>query len=111
LYNPPDTQSQDTTFSGGNKESVPGSWFIESSAGGVTPGKANILSGWSQADPQAAATFLYMAFERAATTGDTFLTFELDQVKGLWENEKKAMIPCRTTGDVLISYNVSGSSK
>ena len=40
----------------------------------------------------------------------TFLTFELNQVKGLWENEKKAMIPCRTTGDVLIAYNVGGST-
>ena len=80
VVNSPDPQSADSMFAGGNKESAPGNWFIESSAGGVTPGKANILSGWSQADPQAAATFLYLAFERAATTGDTFLTFELNQV-------------------------------
>ena len=106
----PDPQAQDDMFAGGNKETSPGSWGLEHQAGGVTPGKSNILSGWSQADPQAADTFLYLAFERAATTGDTFLTFELNKVKGLWENEKKAKIPCRTTGDVLISYNVPGSS-
>src|SRR5262249_47250812 len=105
VINSPDPQAQDTMFSGGNKETAPGSWEIELKAGGVTPGKANILSGWSQADPEPAATFLNMAFEREATTGDTFLTFELNQVKGVWENAKKAKIPCRTTGDILIAYN------
>ncbi len=110
VINSPDPNAQDNMFAGGNKETAPGGWGLTTAAGGVTPGKANILSGWSQADPQPAATFLYLAFERAATTGDTFLTFELNQVKGLWENENKTKIPCRTTGDVLISYNVPGGS-
>ena len=110
VINSADPNAHDDMFAGGNKESAPGGWSLTTAAGGVTPGKANILSGWSQTDPQAAATFLYLAFERAATTGDTFLTFELNQVKGLWENEQKAKIPCRTTGDVLIAYNVAGGS-
>jgi hypothetical protein len=110
VVNSPDPNVQDDMFAGGTKESAPGNWSITTAAGGVTPGKANILSGWSSTDPQAAATFLYLAFERAATTGDTFLTFELNQVKGLWENEKKTRIPCRTTGDVLIAYNVPGAA-
>jgi hypothetical protein len=108
VVNSPDPSVEDDMFTGGTKESAPGGWSITTAAGGVTPGKANILSGWSSTDPQAAATFLYLAYERAATSGDTFLTFELNQVKGLWENEKKARIPCRTTGDVLIAYNVPG---
>ncbi|TMK98849.1 MAG: hypothetical protein E6G34_04880, partial [Actinobacteria bacterium] len=108
VINSPDPQAQDSMFEGGDKESAPGGWGLISAAGGVSPGKANILSGWSQADPQAAATFLYLAYEREATTGDTFLTFELNQVKGLWKNENESMIPCRTTGDVLIAYNVPG---
>ncbi len=108
VINSPDPNVNDSTFVGGNKESAPGGWGLTSSGGGVTPGKANILSGWSQADPEAAATFLYLAFEREATTGDTFLTFELNQVKGLWENEGGAMIPCRNSGDELIAYNVPG---
>jgi hypothetical protein len=111
VMNSPDPQAQDSMFAGGNKESVPGSWVLETQAGGVTPGKSNIVSGWSQADAQPASTFLDMAFEREASSGDTFLTFELNQVKGLWENPKKAMIPCRTTGDVLIAYNVGGGEK
>ena len=111
VINSPDPQAQDSMFAGGNKESAPGNWSIETQAGGVTPGKSNIISAWSKADPQPASTFLYMSFLRAATTGDTFLTFELNQVKGLWENAKKAEIPCRTTGDVLIAYNVSGGTK
>src|SRR5438874_4593013 len=110
VINSPDPQANDSTFEGGDKESAPGGWGLISSAGGVTPGESNILSGWSQADPQAAATFLYLAFEREATTGDTFLTFELNQVKGVWKNENGSMIPCRTTGDVLIAYNVPGGS-
>jgi hypothetical protein len=110
VVNSPDPQANDTRFKGGNKESEPGSWVIETQAGGVSPGKDNIISGWSKAEPQTAATFLYMAFEREATTGNTFLTFELNQVKGLWKNEAGAMIPCRTTGDVLIAYNHGGSS-
>jgi SdrD B-like domain len=111
VVNSPDAQAEDTIFSGGNKESAPESWVIETQAGGATPGKTNIISAWSKADPQPASTFLYMSFERAATTGDTYLTFELNQVKGLWENQKKATIPCRTTGDILISYNVGGGMK
>ncbi len=110
VINSPDSQAEDNSFSGGNKETSPGSWVIQNQAGGVTPGKANIVSAWSQTEADAAATFLYMSFEREATTGDTFLTFELNQVKGLWENEQKAKIPCRTTGDVLLAYNVGGSS-
>ena len=110
VINSPDRQANDSTFEGGDKESAPGGWGLISSGGGVTPGKANILSGWSQADPQSAATFLYLAFEREATTGDTFLTFELNQVKGLWKNPNGSTIPCRTTGDVLIAYNVPGGS-
>src|SRR5579859_2862937 len=55
VVNSPDPQAQDTMFVGGNKESDPGAWGIITQAGGVTPGKANILSGWSAADPQAAA--------------------------------------------------------
>jgi hypothetical protein len=110
VVNSPDPQEPDTIFSGGNKESEPGKWVIETQAGGATPGKTNIVSAWSQTEPASAATFLNLSFEREATTGDTFLTFELNQVKGLWENGKKAMIPCRTTGDVLIAYNVGGST-
>src|SRR5437763_7969293 len=108
VVNSPDPQAKDSVFSGGNKESAPGGWFLETQANGATPGKTNIVSAWSQTEPVSAATFLNLSFEREATTGDTFLTFELNQVKGLWENEKKAKIPCRTTGDVLIAYNVPG---
>src|SRR5262249_30038584 len=106
VTNLPDPQALDNGFHGSNKETEPGQWSFITHAGGVSPPKDNIISAWAQVDPQPKGTFLYMAFEREASTGDTFLTFELNQVKGLWENEEKAMIPCRTTGDVLISYNV-----
>src|SRR5436305_619018 len=109
VVNTPDPQSEDNMFVGGNKETEPGKWQLTTAAGGVTPGKANIVSAWSQVDPQSRETFLYLTFDRAATTGDTYLTFELNKVKGVWNNGN-ANVPCRTTGDVLLSYNVQGSS-
>jgi len=62
VINSPDPQANDTEFEGGDKESAPGSWGIQGAGGPVNPGKTNIMSGWSQADPQAAATFLYLFF-------------------------------------------------
>jgi hypothetical protein len=103
-----DPQASDNELSG--KENVPNKWTLGAHVAGVTPPKDNIITAWSEVDQQAASTFLYLAFQREGATGTTFLTFELNQVKGEWENEAKSMIPCRTTGDLLISYEVSGSS-
>jgi SdrD B-like protein len=92
------------------KENVPNNWKLGAHAAGVKPPKDNIITAWSEVEPQAAATFLYLAFQREGHVGTTFLTFELNQIKGEWENEAGSTIPCRTTGDVLISYEVSGGS-
>ena len=51
---------------------------------------------------------MYLGFTREESTGTTFLTFELNHDDRLWDNGK-ARIPCRRTGDVLISYEQLGN--
>jgi hypothetical protein len=108
----PDPNDQDTAFTGGSKEDKPGQWDFAVEAGGVNPGKANILDAWSTYDPQGAEPFLYLAFTRESAdtraAGTTFLTFELNHDPRLWNNGL-ATIPCRRTGDVLVSYNAQGN--
>ena len=48
--------------------------------------------------------FLYLAFTREAGQGTTFVTFELNQDARLWTNSAGDRLPCRTTGDILISF-------
>ena len=105
-----DPNEQDTTFAGGTKEGDPAHWSFETTPGGVTPGKANILDAWSAVDQPAGRTFLYLAFARDASAGDTFLTFELNQSGRTWVNDNKVRVPCRRDGDILVSYEISGNS-
>ena len=104
----PDPNAQDTAFKGGSKEDEPGEWDFASEDGGVNPGKANILDAWSTYDPQGAVGFLYLAFTRQDATGTTFLAFELNHDARMWDNGL-ATIPCRRTGDILVSYEAQGS--
>ena len=94
-----DPNELDTTFAGGTKEGDPAHWTFERTEGGVTPGKANILDAWSAVDQPAGTTFLYLAFARDASVGETFLTFELNQSGTTWENDKHVRVPCRRDGD------------
>jgi hypothetical protein len=105
-----DPNALDTTFAGGTKEGVPAHWTIERTAGGVTPGKANILDAWSAVDQPTGRTFLYLSFARNAPTGETFLTFELNQSGRTWTNDNNETIPCRRDGDILVSYEISGNA-
>ena len=106
-----DPNERDTAFAGGTKVGDPAHWTFTTEAGGVTPGKANILDAWSVVDQPGGRTFLYLAFDRAAAEGDTFLTFELNQSGRTWVNDEKTRIPCRRDGDVLVSYEISGNAR
>ena len=105
----PDPNEQDSAFAGGTKELQPGDWQLTAENGGVNPGKANIRDAWSAVDQPGANTFLYLGFTREAGDGTTFVTFELNRDGRLWDNRHKTAIPCRRTGDVLISYDFHGS--
>ncbi len=111
----PDPNELDTAFTGGSKDDEPGNWDFTVEPGGVNPAKANILDAWSAVDTGGADSFAYLAFARGApalitrTGGTTFLTFELNHDSRLWNNGQ-ATIPCRRTGDVLVSYEAQGSN-
>lgn len=104
----PDPNAQDTIFEGGMKILVPGQWDFTTQAGGATPGKNNILDAWSAVDQPAGDTFLYLAFAREDATGTAAITFELNRDARLWDNGH-AKIPCRTTGDLLLSTLPQGN--
>jgi uncharacterized repeat protein (TIGR01451 family) len=104
-----DPNGQDTAFKGGTKENAPGEWDFVNDAGGVTPPEANILDVWTSIDEVAANTFLYLGFARAGGTGTTFLTFELNRDDRTWDNGR-ARVPCRRTGDVLITFQPQGNT-
>ena len=118
VHHSPDPNAQDTAFTGGTEEDKPGLWDLTTEAGGVSPGKANILDAWSSFDPQGGNAFLYLGFAREAASlltgrrrpraATTFITFELNHDPRLWDNGQ-ATIPCRTTGDVLVSYESQGN--
>ena len=110
----PDENDQDTAFTGGSKEDEPGSWDFRVEPDGVKPPKANILDAWSAVDQGGADAFVYLAFARGGpgitrVGGTTYLTFELNHDSRLWENNENATIPCRRTGDVLVSYQAQGN--
>jgi hypothetical protein len=75
----------------------------------ISPGQTSILDGWSTFDPQGPLAFLYPAFVRATAGGTTYAAFELNHDSRLWNNGK-ASIPCRSTGDVLVSYQAQGNA-
>ena len=99
-----DPNGADSTYIGGTKEEQPSRWAFSNTANGVTPGKSNVLVGWSALEPTASTSFLYLGFKRAGTTGNSFLTFELNQRFSSWRNSVGTTIPCRTDGDLLVAW-------
>jgi len=92
----------------------PGSWEIITQPGGgySNPAKANILdSYWGFQHVTGSPAFLYLAFTREKSGGDTFITFELNQEAQLWHPHPPPSpgIPCRTTGDLLITFQPESS--
>jgi hypothetical protein len=104
----PDPNAQDDAFKGGSKENEPGKWDFAVESGGVNPAKANIRDAWSAVRQPDGNTFLYLGFTREAAGGTTFLAFELNHDARLWDNGN-ARVPCRRTGDVLVSYEPQGN--
>jgi hypothetical protein len=105
-----DPNAQDNIFHGGSEELNPGDWDLTTQNGGANPSSANILDIYRTVDhPRGGDVFLYLAFTREASDGTVFVTFELNQDIRLWTNSQGARIPCRTTGDLQISYEPHGN--
>jgi hypothetical protein len=99
--------ANDDVFSGG-KEEIPNGWTFDLD-GKATSAKTDITNLWSTAiyDQTAAAPYLFLAFHRVeGGTSDAFFTFELNQVRTTWVNALGTEVPCRTDGDVLLSYEL-----
>lgn len=105
----PDPNAHDSAFTDGSKENAPGHWDLTTEAGGVEPAKANIRDAWGSVQKRDSRTFLNLAFARETSQGTAFLTFELNRDARLWDNGR-ARIPCRTTGDLLVSYEPRGNT-
>lgn len=104
-----DPNSPDSAFGDGTKELEPGEWFFTDEGNGVSPAKANILDGWSAVTQPGGNTFLYLGFTREMEGGTTSLNFELNHDGELWRNPRGAMVPCRRTGDLLVSFLPHGN--
>ncbi|HWC87679.1 MAG TPA: Ig-like domain-containing protein [Solirubrobacteraceae bacterium] len=98
-----------TCFGGGEKELTPDKWtFVTGTP--CSPAKSDLLGTFSYNETTASDSFLHLAYDRAATTGDTFITFELNQSNATWTNSAGATVPCRTNNDLLLSYQLSSGS-
>ena len=104
-----DPNAQDSAFTGGSKEYAPFEWGLTTEAGGVSPAQVNIRDAWGSLQRPGNGMFLNVAFARAAAGGTAFLTLELNRDARLWDNGR-ARIPCRTTGDLLVSYEPQGNT-
>ena len=106
----PDPNQRDNAIKG--KELAPGGWEVTEEIGGVNPAKDNIRDAYAAVRQPGANTFLYLGFTREQAGGTTFLAFELNTDGQLWDNDGDARtppIPCRRTGDVLISFEPHGN--
>ncbi|MEO6712415.1 MAG: hypothetical protein ABIM89_03180, partial [Mycobacteriales bacterium] len=94
------------------REDSPDTWTLSSTDGGIAPAKSNALAAFSLKDPLLGDQFLYFAFQRESpSNANAFLGFELNKVTTLWTNSQGTVIPCRSNGDLLISYEINPSSK
>jgi uncharacterized repeat protein (TIGR01451 family) len=104
------TGANENTFGGGSKEQDPTSWSLVNNG---APQKSDILGAALYTDPVSGHIFLYGAFYRLGNTGTTNLSFELNRSPGLWDNDNNPStppIPERSDGDMLITFDTSGSS-
>ncbi len=97
--------------SGSTDENVPDSWNF--TIGNLGAPKYDALAAYSFTD-FSDKLFVDLAFVRAASSGATFLAFELNQAQPgyrLDANEsdptKPFSVPTRSRGDLLVTYNVS----
>ena len=110
-----DPNAQDSAFVGDSKEGLPDQWAFTTERNGVSPPKANVLDAWGSIEQRGPDKFVYLAFARGGPgtlrerAASVFLTFELNHDGRLWTNDAGAQIPCRRTGDMLISYQAEGS--
>jgi uncharacterized repeat protein (TIGR01451 family) len=108
----PATTGPDSFYAG--HEDTPDTWTLSSVDGGVSPSKSNALAVWSTRDANASLSdlFFYFSFLRQSTSNaNAFYGVELNKSTNLWTNSVGTSVPCRSTGDLMISYEIDASNK
>jgi hypothetical protein len=91
-----------------SKEDEPGNWTLGTAG---APDKADIVGAWSTATVAADhVAYLDLAFHRLSASGNTFVGFELNQSRDTFTNAAGSVVPCRKSGDVLISYEIGSGT-
>jgi hypothetical protein len=102
IHLPDGSGAGDDVFSGGSKENEPDTWVYET---GDSQDKTDVQAAWLAATRGPAnTTYLNAAFRIASGNGNKFVGIELNQSTARWTNSLGALVPCRTDGDVLLSY-------
>ena len=98
----------DNAFGQGTKEDNPNVTIVD---GSIPPNKNDLTRSYLASETVGAQTFLYLAWERAVNTGSANLDFELDQnATAGWDGFTTGAVTInRTEGDLLFTYDFSGS--
>jgi hypothetical protein len=99
--------ANDDTVSG--KDDTPGHWSITA---GAVQSKSDITNVWrSSTEASPGHSFLNLALKRVggAPSNGNFV-FELNQKRSTFVNSAGTTVPCRTDGDVLVSYDLGASA-
>jgi uncharacterized repeat protein (TIGR01451 family) len=100
--------SNDNSFGQGTKENDTNLTVV---TGTIPPNKNDLKRAYVYNDQFNGNSFLYLAWERAANTGDAHIDFELNQkaTAGFNGSTLGKVTLNRTVGDLLISYDFGGS--
>ena len=100
--------STDNSFTGGSSEDDPN---VNIAQGSIPNNKDDLLRSYLATETTGGSTFLYLAWVRAQTNGDAHIDFELNQnpTPGWDASTTGALTINRTAGDVLLTYDFSGS--
>jgi uncharacterized repeat protein (TIGR01451 family) len=100
--------SNDNSFGQGTKENDTNVTVV---SGTIPPNKNDLKRSYIYNDQFNGNSFLYLAWERAANTGDAHIDFELNQhpTTGFDASTLGKVTLNRTVGDLLISYDFGGS--
>ena len=104
LYADPSGTGDQGQFTQGSKELEPGSWTLDPSE---PNDKSDITAMATRTETAAGDIFLHLAFTTQGNTGSMNASIELNQDPALWDNGNGdgAVIPTRSEGDVLITYD------
>jgi hypothetical protein len=100
--------SLDNAFGHGSNEDDPNVFVV---TGSIPPNKNDLTRFYVGSELVSGKNFLYLAWERAVNIGNANMDFEINQVAtpGFNETTSGAITLTRTVGDLLVTYDFSGS--